>query len=191
MEKKNESAVSYEDYLRSLQTTIRLAPVNDNTRERAVQLMNKTNQFNTCTLRMDELALEHYLGEEGGHLLMAEVSDKYGNSGWVSEFLYHQDGDTAVIDNFLMSCRVMGRKVEDAILDAVLKKLQADGITRATAVQKTAKNKPVEALWSIWIYTGFGDEEQKRVRAKAIRFPRQSRFILWSGICKMVSQRSE
>ena len=62
-----------------------------------MQLMNKTNQFNTCTLRMDELALEHYLGEEGGHLLMAEVSDKYGNSGWVSEFLYHQDGDTAAV----------------------------------------------------------------------------------------------
>ena len=109
--KERESAVSYEDYLRSLQTTIRLAPVNDNTRERAVQLMNKTNQFNTCTLRMDELALEHYLGEEGGHLLMAEVSDKYGNSGWVSEFLYHQDGDTAVIDNFLMSCSVSGSEV--------------------------------------------------------------------------------
>ena len=43
--KERESAVSYEDYLRSLQTTIRLAPVNDNTRERAVQLMNKTNQL--------------------------------------------------------------------------------------------------------------------------------------------------
>ena len=181
--KERESAVSYEDYLRSLQTTIRLAPVNDNTRERAVQLMNKTNQFNTCTLRMDELALEHYLGEEGGHLLMAEVSDKYGNSGWVSEFLYHQDGDTAVIDNFLMSCRVMGRKVEDAILDAVLKKLQADGITRATAAyKKTAKNKPVEALWEQLGFTQVsGDEEQKQYERKLTSLPEteQIHTVVW------------
>lgn len=181
--KERESAVSYEDYLRSLQTTIRLAPVNDNTRERAVQLMNKTNQFNTCTLRMDELALEHYLGEEGGHLLMAEVSDKYGNSGWVSEFLYHQDGDTAVIDNFLMSCRVMGRKVEDAILDAVLKKLQADGITRATAAyKKTAKNKPVEALWEHLGFTQVsGDEEQKQYERKLTSLPEteQIHTVVW------------
>lgn len=181
--KERESAVSYEDYLRSLQTTIRLAPVNDNTRERAVQLMNKTNQFNTCTLRMDELALEHYLGEEGGHLLMAEVSDKYGNSGWVSEFLYHQDGDTAVIDNFLMSCRVMGRKVEDAILDAVLKKLQADGITRVTAAyKKTAKNKPVEALWEHLGFTQVsGDEEQKQYERKLTSLPEteQIHTVVW------------
>ena len=181
--KERESAVSYEDYLRSLQTTIRLAPVNDNTRERAVQLMNKTNQFNTCTLRMDELALEHYLGEEGGHLLMAEVSDKYGNSGWVSEFLYHQDGDTAVIDNFLMSCRVMGRKVEDAILDAVLKKLQADGITRVTAAyKKTAKNKPVEELWEHLGFTQVsGDEEQKQYERKLTSLPEteQIHTVVW------------
>lgn len=187
--KERESAVSYEDYLRSLQTTIRLAPVNDNTRERAVQLMNKTNQFNTCTLRMDELALEHYLGEEGGHLLMAEVSDKYGNSGWVSEFLYHQDGDTAVIDNFLMSCRVMGRKVEDAILDAVLKKLQADGITRATAAyKKTARTSRLRRCGSNWDLHRFPGMRSRSSTSESLpRFLRQSRFILWSGMCKIVS----
>lgn len=124
---------------------------------------------------------------------MAEVSDKYGNSGWVSEFLYHQDGDTAVIDNFLMSCRVMGRKVEDAILDAVLKKLQADGITRATAAyKKTAKNKPVEALWEQLGFTQVSGMRSRSSTSESLpRFLRQSRFILWSGMCKIVSQRSE
>lgn len=143
-----KAAASYEDYLRNLETKIRLAEVGPETKERAVQLMNKTNQFNVCTLRMDELELERYLTGGRGHLIMAEVSDKYGNSGWVAEFLYHTDGTTAVVDNFLMSCRVMGRMVEDAILGAVLERLSQQGITRIVAsYKKTAKNKPVEELW--------------------------------------------
>lgn len=145
---ERENAVSYEDYLRSLDTKIRLAEVGPKTRERAVQLMNKTNQFNTCTLRMDELELEEYLRENQGHLVMAEVTDKYGNSGWVSEFLYHREADTAVVDNFLMSCRVMGRQVEDAILNAILGKFREEGITKVLAFyKKSAKNKSVEDLW--------------------------------------------
>ena len=142
---------------------------------------------------MDELALEHYLGEEGGHLLMAEVSDKYGNSGWVSEFLYHQDGDTAVIDNFLMSCRVMGRKVEDAILDAVLKKLQADGITRRRRhTKRRRRTSRLRRCGSIWdLHRSPGMRSRSSTSESLLHFLRQSRFILWSGMCKMVSQRSE
>lgn len=143
-----DASVSYEAYLKSLDTKIRLAERKPETTERAVQLMNKTNQFNTNTLRMDEIELMHYLNEEQGHLILAEVSDKYGSSGWVSEFLYHIKEDTAVVDNFLMSCRVMGRKVEDAILKAVLEHLSAQGVKSVVAsYRKTAKNKPVEELW--------------------------------------------
>lgn len=142
-----EAAASYEDYLRSLETKIRMKELTPELRERAVQLMNKTNQFNVCTLRMDETKLEAYLSA-GGHLILAEVSDRYGNSGWVVELLYHTKGDTAVVDNFLMSCRVMGRNVEDAFLNAVTEKLKEDGISCIQAFyQKTAKNKPVESFW--------------------------------------------
>lgn len=143
-----DASVSYEAYLKSLDTKIRLAELKPETTERAVQLMNKTNQFNTNTLRMDEPELMRYLKEEQGHLILAEVSDKYGNSGWVSEFMYHIKEDTSVVDNFLMSCRVMGRKVEDAILKAILERLAEQGIKSVLAsYRKTAKNKPVEELW--------------------------------------------
>lgn len=163
---EQQAAVSYEDYLRSLQTKIRLAMVRPELMERAVQLMNKTNQFNVCTLRMDELELERYL--ETGHLVMAEVSDKYGNSGWVAEVLYHREGTTAVIDNFLMSCRVMGRCVEDAILAAVLEQLREQGITEVRSFyRKSAKNKPVEELWDKSGFTQTNtDMEKKEYRRK-------------------------
>lgn len=162
-QEERETAVSYEEYLKSLDTRIRLTELLPEIRERAVQLMNKTNQFNTCTLRMDDLQLEEYLQEKGGHLLMAEVSDKYGNSGWVSEFLYHIEADTAVVDNFLMSCRVMGRQVEDAILDAVWDRLRADGIKKVLASYKrTAKNKPVEELWDRMGFERIGGNEDEK-----------------------------
>lgn len=149
-----DTAATYEDYLKSLGTKIRLASLGPELKERAVQLMNKTNQFNVCTLRMDELELDRYLNQGDGHLIMAEVADKYGNNGWVAEFLYHVEGDTAVVDNFLMSCRVMGRMVEDAILGAVFENLAAQGLKRVCAsYKKTAKNRPVESLWD---KAGFG-----------------------------------
>lgn len=157
-ETKN-AAVSYEAYLKSLETKVVLTKAAPELMERAVQLMNKTNQFNVCTLRMDELELEKYLTEKNGHLLMAEVSDKYGNSGWVAEFLYHIEGNTAVVDNFLMSCRVMGRQIEDAIAGAVLHHLEAEKIQEVKAFyRKTAKNKPVEELWE---RLGFEKLEEK------------------------------
>lgn len=163
---EKNAAVSYEEYLKSLETKIRLAEVSEETKTRAVQLMNKTNQFNVCTLRMDELELENYLNEQHGQLLMAEVADKYGNSGWVAEFLYHMEGQTAVVDNFLMSCRVMGRMIEDAIVDAIFDKLIEQGVTEVHAMYlKSAKNKPVEELWD---KLGFervsGNDEHKEYR---------------------------
>lgn len=141
------AAVSYEDYLKSLETKIRITNVEEELKERALQLMNKTNQFNTQTLRMEAPDLEQYL-KSGGHLLMAEVADKYGNSGWTAEFLYHREKETAVVDNFLMSCRIMGRRIEYAIVEEIIKQLQKEGIRTLTAAYiKTAKNKPVEQLW--------------------------------------------
>ncbi len=180
-----KAAVSYEDYLKSLKTRIRLTEVKPELMERAVQLMNKTNQFNVCTLRMDELQLEEYLSKKQGHLLMAEVSDKYGNSGWVGEFLYHVEGETVVVDNFLMSCRVMGRQIEDAILRAILEKLSGQGCTKvAASYHKTAKNKPVEELWDklgfTQVNTGTEKKEyQMEFDAAALGRAEQIHAVIW------------
>ncbi len=144
---QKEAAVSYEDYLRSLRIKIRIAGVTQTRKERALQLMNKTNQFNTQTLRMEAPEMEAYL-KGGGRLLLAEVSDKYGSSGWTAEFLYHREDHTVMVDNFLMSCRIMGRQIEHAIVDHILRRLREQGVEVVQAAYKrSAKNKPVEQLW--------------------------------------------
>ncbi len=141
------SAVSMDDYLLSLEMDIAVGPMKREQLERTVQLLNKTNQFNTNTLRMDMPQLMKYL-EGGGRVYTASVSDRYGDSGLVSILLMHTQGDTAVIDNFLMSCRVMGRSIEDSILYAIGKAAEAEGMAKLSAsFVPTAKNKPVEKLW--------------------------------------------
>ena len=171
---EQQAAASYEEYLKSLQINIRLAEVTEETKARAVQLMNKTNQFNVCTLRMDELQLERYQREQNGRLLMAEVSDKYGSSGWVAEFFYHIDKTTAVVDNFLMSCRVMGRCIEDAIVEEILRKLFTQGVTDVRAFyHKTAKNQPVEHLWDALGFVCVSEGENAKEYALTLEEYRQ------------------
>lgn len=142
-----ESAASMDDYLLSLNMNIQISEMREDQIERVVQLIGKTNQFNTCTLRSDLRGLKAY-GDQGGAVYTVSVSDKYGDSGLVSVLMVTKDGETATIDNFLMSCRVMGRQIENAILEAVESRLYSEGVRVLQASYiPTDRNKPVEELW--------------------------------------------
>lgn len=143
-----ESAASMDDYLKSLNIKIVINEAQPAQFERIVQLLNKTNQFNTNTVRMDMAQFLKYVEEKCSSVYVANVSDKYGDSGLVAIMLAHKDGETLYIENFLMSCRVMGRQIEDSIVYAVEKQAEALGIKKvAGSYMPTAKNKPVENLW--------------------------------------------
>lgn len=143
-----ESAESIDDYIKSLNMKIVINEVKKHQLERTVQLLNKTNQFNTNTVRMDMAQLLKYIDGEANHVYVANVSDKYGDSGLVAVMLAHRYCETLYIDNFLMSCRVMGRQIEDSIVFAVEKRAEHYGIKRiVSSYVKTEKNKPVECLW--------------------------------------------
>jgi FkbH-like protein len=142
------SAVSIDYYLLSLNIEISLDIVRPETMERVVQLINKTNQFNVCTVRLTRLQVEQFAQGEGQDVITAHVKDRYGDSGLVSVVMIHREGERATIDNILMSCRVMGRQIEDAIHYGVERRLLAQGIHRIDARYiPTLKNKPVAALW--------------------------------------------
>lgn len=142
------SAASLEDYLLSLDMHIIMGEVRDEQVDRAVQLLNKTNQFNTNTLRMDPGQFSHYRETSGCHVYTVSVSDRYGNNGLVVELLLRVEGETAYVDNFLMSCRVMGRQIENAVIAAVTEHLFEMGVCCLCAsYSPSGKNKPVEDLW--------------------------------------------
>lgn len=142
------AAGTIDDYLKSLQIKIDLCEVKENQIERTVQLLNKTNQFNTNTIRLDMQEFLKYKSNKGYHIFVANVSDRYGDSGLVVELLAHVEKDVFVIDNFLMSCRVMSRQIENAVAYAVLQRAEKFGCKKVQCTYvKTAKNKPVENLW--------------------------------------------
>ena len=172
------SAVSMDDYLDSLHIQIKVSEVTESQIERTVQLLNKTNQFNTNTVRMDREAFLHYLAQAENHVFVANVSDCYGDSGLVLVCMVRYSGNQATIEEFLMSCRVMGRQIEQTFIAALLKHLYEKSIAEVTSSYiKTEKNKPVADLWEKLGFIAFHKEEDRALyklslpQETKIRFP--------------------
>ena len=139
---------SLDEYLKSLNITIILNEMHERQAERVAQLTQKTNQFNLTTKRFDTARLKEYASDPTNHIFVASVSDKYGDYGLVAVLMISIQKKSAQIDNFLMSCRVMGRCIEDAVIAAVesvlLERYSVD--TVFAKYIPTGKNVPVQHL---------------------------------------------
>lgn len=143
-----ESTGTMDDFIRSLGIRIILNEASDEQTDRIVQLTNKTNQFNTCTLRFDRTSYLAFRNAENQHVYAANASDRYGDNGLILVAMVSVNEDTAIIENILMSCRVMGRQIENAVLEAIENRLYDNGIKTIRARYiPSAKNSPVEKLW--------------------------------------------
>lgn len=156
-------AVSMEDYLRSMDIHVVINHVRQEQYERTVQLLNKTNQFNTNTVRMDMQQFLRYAENSRHQILVANVSDRYGDSGLVAILLMEENGEVLTVENFLLSCRVMGRQIEDCIISAVAERAAGKGIAQMEAsFVPTAKNKPVEKLWDRLGFEKISEQDGKK-----------------------------
>jgi FkbH-like protein len=125
------AAPSIEAFLAGLRTKILLTRVRDEDLPRAAQLTQKTNQFNLTTRRYTEQQLRALQTAPGADVFIASVADKYGDNGKVFVSVVRRaTPGTAELDTFLISCRVVGRFIEDQILDQLVKELRADGLSR-------------------------------------------------------------
>lgn len=145
------SAKSIDEYVAELGIAIRVSKNEQPLIPRISQLTLKTNQFNLTTRRYTEHDI-HDLIKRGALVFSGEVSDKFGDYGTVVVAIVVPDRTTeyeAVLDTFLMSCRVMGRNVECAFMDYVAHELHARNIRKLHAeFIPTAKNKPTETFLS-------------------------------------------
>ena len=139
---------SIEDYLKSLGMSAKIEAINEGTRERAVQLINKTNQFNPTTRRIDAQEMQERLHSDATIGLSANLKDKFGDNGIVSILLAHQAGEDAEIDIWVMSCRVFNRTLEVAMFDIFVRECMAREVKSIKAsFHPTQKNKYVEGLY--------------------------------------------
>ena len=117
-------------YLRSLEMRIVFGSFDRTTRARVTQLINKSNQFNLTTRRYTESHIEQLEADSSVMTLHARLVDKFGDNGIICVVICRTTRpDTWVIDTWLMSCRVLGRRVEQAVLGEVLHRARASGIT--------------------------------------------------------------
>jgi FkbH-like protein len=115
------------DYLASLEMVMTALPFDAQGRARIAQLTNKSNQFNLTTRRYSEEQVGRFAADRGKFTLQVRLADKFGDNGMISVIVFDKGGDAWECDTWLMSCRVLGRRVEEAVLAIVAQAAQAEG----------------------------------------------------------------
>jgi FkbH-like protein len=143
-----QSAGDIEAFLRSLHTIIRIGRSGKEDLNRIVQLLQKTNQFNLTTKRYSREEVTMMMDSKQYEIWAAAVEDKFGDNGMVALFILQKEATVVKIDTFLMSCRVMGRKLEEQLVSYLEEKMKQAGFRESVAYYyPTAKNMPVQDLF--------------------------------------------
>jgi FkbH-like protein len=142
------AASSLDEFLHSLAMEATVAQVNAATLERVAQLVGKTNQFNLTSRRRGLPELEQLAADEDVTVLTVRLADRFADHGLVGVLIGRQRGAVFDVDTWLMSCRVIGRTLEDEMLAAAAAHSRARGCsTLRGSYLPTAKNGLVADLY--------------------------------------------
>jgi len=104
------------EFLESLQIVVNIRPLEEQDIDRAVQLSLRTNQFNLNGIRKSREEIMKLLYKENSLNWIIDVKDRFGDYGVVGLILAKEVQSTLIVESFLLSCRVLGRGVENIIL---------------------------------------------------------------------------
>ncbi|WP_372365623.1 thioester reductase domain-containing protein [Candidatus Uabimicrobium sp. HlEnr_7] len=116
-----ENVVRFDDFLEQLQVEINIEPLVEKKLPRAAQLTQRTNQFNATTIRRSESDIYNLLQNSRFEVFSVDVKDKFGDYGFVGLMVCEIQEKDVICETFLMSCRVLGRKVETTMLQELAK----------------------------------------------------------------------
>ena len=148
--RESEQAVfgDYGEFLASLNMSAEIAPFSPVYLDRITQLTNKTNQFNVTTRRYTQAEIEQISREDRFIHLYGRLTDKFGDNGLISVVVGEIEGSSLNVLLWLMSCRVLKRGMEQAMMDTLVEACQARGLqTIVGTYLPTAKNAMVENLY--------------------------------------------
>ena len=139
-----------ENFLNQMNISVNIKNADDFTIPRISQLTLKTNQFNLTTRRYQEEDIRKFSQDSKKIVECAQIEDKFGDNGITAAYIVNKDNEQQwTIDTFLLSCRVIGRGVEDGILSHIIEKARKDGISQVRGEYiKTEKNQPAENLFA-------------------------------------------
>lgn len=140
----------YGDYLRSLEMKARIGAFDPAYFSRIAQLTNKSNQFNLTTHRYSQSEIEQIAADPQYLTLCGRLEDKFGDNGVVSIVIGRKEKDVLHIELWLMSCRVLKRGMEYAMMDTLEKQCRDYGIRQIYGYfYPTAKNAMVKDFYAL------------------------------------------
>jgi FkbH-like protein len=148
--RSREAFRDIETYLADLDLRLRVAPATLANVPRVAQLTQRTNQFNLTTRRYTEHEINELLDGTDAAVYAMTAADRFGDYGLTGVMIARKAGRRAKIDALLVSCRVLGRRLELAFVAQVLAALEKkwDVETWRAAYRPTAKNGQVATFWS-------------------------------------------
>jgi len=144
-----KSKSTLEEFLKSLDMTVEIKRADESTIPRITSLINRTNQFNLTTRRYTQAEVEEMNRQSDKFQIYSlRVKDKFGDEGIVGVAIIRKDGKNWIIDSFLMSCRVIGRRIETAFLAKIIDDAKKNGVSYLIGEYiPTKKNKPARSFY--------------------------------------------
>lgn len=152
------------EYYRYLEMEITICKADNFSVPRVAQLTQRTNQFNLTTKRYSESDIRRYLSSNDYEVFYLKLKDRFGDAGIVGISILEYMKDYAVIDTFLLSCRIIGRGVEEVFLKECIKRSRKQGkkIIYGSYI-KTKKNSLVAEFYK---NSGFTIDSQNENETK-------------------------
>lgn len=168
-EKLRETVTDMASYLAALKMELVWQPFDRVNLPRIVQLANKTNQFNLTTIRYAEPDMERAMEDPNVLTLQFRLKDVYGDNGIISLLLARLQGQDLFVETWLMSCRVLGRQVEEAVLNVLALRAKDLGARRIIGEYRpTAKNGMVREHYAKLGFSPLGPSDENAEHSRWI-----------------------
>ncbi len=160
-EELRQTAATVEEFLQSLETVASLRMARTSDIKRVAQLTQRTNQFTLTNRRYSEADVASMLQDRRSRVYVLGVRDRFGDSGTVGAAIVVGEEETWRIESFVMSCRVIGRQVEDVLVNQILRDASRRGIRHVHAEYlRSAKNGLVADFWRRMHFENVGANEE-------------------------------
>ncbi len=151
----------YGQYLDSLEMTGVIRSFEPVFLDRIAQLTNKSNQFNLTTKRYSRADIEEVADSKEYIDLYGKLIDKFGDNGVVSVVIGHKNGEVLDMDLWIMSCRVLKRDMEFAMMDSLVCRAKEEGLKKIIGYYyPTAKNNMVREFYDLMGFKKISEDEQ-------------------------------
>ncbi|MBF0184668.1 MAG: HAD family hydrolase [Magnetococcales bacterium] len=143
-----QATTDLHSYFKSLAMQVEIAFTDQSTMARVAQLTQKTNQFNLTTRRYSEADISQFVAGSAADVLHVRLLDRFGDSGIIGVCILRYQQQEAYLDTFLLSCRALGRGVEEVLLRHALHLAKRQGVRRVVGeYYATAKNSQVQTFY--------------------------------------------